>query len=54
AGPCAGSFSLFDRISPTSLTQLLKAHKALSGELLEIVLDGLRFISRPVQVRSRA
>eukprot|EP00904_Undaria_pinnatifida_P012127 jgi/Undpi1/8044/HiC_scaffold_24.g10516.m1 len=41
---------LFDRISPESLTQLLKANRALSGELLEIVLDGLRFISRPVQL----
>ena len=43
----------FDRIPPEVLTKLLKpAVSGLSGELLEMVFDDVRLISRPVQVHT--
>ncbi|CAN0496437.1 unnamed protein product, partial [Ectocarpus sp. 12 AP-2014] len=47
------SLGRFDRIPPEILTKLLKtifSGSGLSGELLEIVFDDVRLISRPVNL----
>ncbi|CAN0284987.1 unnamed protein product, partial [Ectocarpus sp. 12 AP-2014] len=51
--PARRSLGRFDRIPPEILTKLLKttfSGSGLSGELLEIVFDDVRIISRPVNL----
>ncbi|CAM9812602.1 unnamed protein product [Ectocarpus fasciculatus] len=51
--PARRSLGHFDRIPPEILTKLLKttvSGSGLSGELLEIVFDDVRLISRPVNL----
>lgn len=45
----------FDRIPPEVLTKLLKTNNVggISGELLEMMFEDIRLVSRPVQVGGR-
>lgn len=54
ADPAHRPLGRFDRIPPGILTKLLKTSVSrLSGELLEMVFDDVRLISRPVQVHTQ-
>lgn len=52
--PSDGPLGMFDRIPPDTLAKLTRAHQALSGELLEVVFDDVRLITRPVFVSTWA